>query len=131
MDYCLVLPIPAKTLITAPARTSIRLPKGEIQELRIDFPTGCAGLAHVRLFDLGKQIYPSNLGGYYRGDGVVFLIRDRYPLVEYVQEVRLEGYNEDDTYSHTVTVGMTVLPSEKERGVGSLADILRSRFGFS
>ena len=129
MDYVFVLTIPASTLITAPVSTSLRIPEGEIQELRLDFPTGCAGLAHVRLLDLTKQIYPSNLGGYYRGDGVVFLIRDRYTLREAIQEVKLEGYNEDDTYDHTITVGMTVAGRELASEKSGLTDRLRNAFG--
>lgn len=131
MDYVFVLTIPANTLITAPVSTSLRIPQGEIVELRLDFPTGSAGLANVRLFATALQIYPSNLGGYYRGDGVVYLIRDRYPLKEVLQEVKLEGYNEDDTYSHTITVGLTVIPRELARRPSGLADSLRERFGFA
>ena len=131
MDYVFVLPIPATTAITSPVTRSLRIPKGDITEVRVIFPVGCADLAHVRIFALDKQIYPSNLGSYYQGDGVFFLIRDRYPLSEFVQEVKVEGYNEDDTYQHTVTVGITVIPSEKARGAGGLADVLRERFGFS
>jgi len=131
VDYVFVLPIPANTAITSPVTTSLRIPKGDITEIRVVFPTGCANLAHVRIFALERQIYPSNLGGYYQGDGVFFLIRDRYPLPEFVQEVKVEGYNEDDTYQHTITVGMTVIASEKARGVSSLGDVLRERFGFT
>jgi len=131
VDYSLILTIPANTPLTAPVATRARVPRGVITEIRLDFPSGCAGFAYVRLFALDKQIYPSNLGAYYRGDGIVYLISDHYPLTEYVQEVRLEGYNLDDTYPHTVTLGLTVAPTEARKSATGMLEQLKQTFGLS
>lgn len=109
MDYVLDLSAPADTAQNAPVSTELRLPRGEISQVRVFLPPGCAGLVGARFLIEQKQVYPSNPRGWYTGDGTSLVINDLLNLPEDYQTLRCEVYNDDDTFSHRVTFGVTVM----------------------
>ena len=110
MDYVVNLTVPAITAKASAVFEELRIPHGEINQVRVFFPPGCASLVHGRILVDDAQVYPSNLGSWYMGDGLSLVINDQLFLREAHQTVRFEGYNEDDTYQHVITFGLTVLP---------------------
>jgi len=119
MFYVMPLLIPANTDITAPVEEELTLTYGVIQRVEIEFPPGCAGLAHVKISYHEFDLYPSNPGHYFSGDGFTVAFDDSFPVTEVPHAVKIIGYNEDDTFDHTVTVRISVRLPEL-----SLMDIL-------
>jgi hypothetical protein len=114
VDYLIDIAVPSLTLEEAPEWRELRIPRGEINQVRVFFPPGCAGLVHGRiLLDL-QQIYPSNPSGWYGGDGVSLVVNDLLFLPNDFQTMRFEAYNDDDTFPHQVTFGVTVMADIQE-----------------
>ena len=108
MFYVLPLTIPADTPETDPIEEELALTYGVIQRVEIEFPPGCAGLAHIKILYHEFYLYPSNPGTYFSGDGFTIAFDDVFPVTEVPHMVKVVGYNEDDTFSHTVTVRINV-----------------------
>jgi len=112
MLYTVELPIPANTDKLNPVRQTIKVWRGVINRIRITFPTGCVGLAHIRILHGGHQIAPVNEGSWFSGDGGGPDYQEFIPLQKEINELTIEGYNEDDTYPHKPIVEISVLPYE-------------------
>jgi len=113
MDYHISLTAPSGTAQASALRSTLSVPRGEIRRVRIWFPPGCAGLAYARVLIDEHQVYPSNLAAWYSGDGLLISFDDSLSLNQHTQTMALEVYNNDDTYPHTVSVGVTVWPEIK------------------
>ena len=109
------LEISANTSEGAPRELPVFLKHGVITRVNIVFPPGCAGLAHLQVFDNGHQVWPENEGGSFRGDSEVVTFQCYYPLLYEPFGLRLVGWNEDDSYPHTPMVRFEVLPEELVR----------------
>lgn len=111
MRYQVSLLIPASTLITTPVTESLLLPFGVLDEVEVYFPWGCAGLAHVRIIQDERQLYPTSPGQWFAGNDILIEFPCQYDLREAWNSFRVEGYNEDDFYSHTPVISFVVLPA--------------------
>jgi hypothetical protein len=114
MDYLVDVVVPSLTTWDAPEVRELRVPCGEVNQVRVFFPPGCAGLVHARILVDMQQMYPSNPGAWYSGDGVSLVINDLLFLPAAFQVVRFECYNDDDTFGHQVTLGVTVMADIQE-----------------
>jgi len=112
MFYDFSLTIPANTPQSSPQRQRIKLTQGVIHKVEIQFPSGCAGLVHVLIRDLEQQVWPTNRDGSFASDNYVISFIEFYELKEPPYEFELEGWNEDDTFDHTITFRFGVLPRE-------------------
>lgn len=112
MIYETAITIPANTSRTNPQRTDIKLTAGILSRLNVQFPPGCVGLAHISIWWQSHQLYPTNPDADISADDYTVDFEVYFPLdtAPYVLSVR--GYNEDDTYDHTITVRFGVLPDE-------------------
>ena len=120
MDYFISLPLPPLTPIAVPINYHIPVHAGVLALLEIEFPSRCAGLAHVWVTRGTLQIAPFNPGGTYSGDGRVISINLNLSIDDEPFSLDVWGYNDDDTFSHTPTVRVNV----KENGPGSMAAAL-------
>lgn len=111
MLYDFAFTIPANTTKDAPARLDARVIRGTIHRLEVQFPSGCAGLVHVVIRRFGRQLWPSNTEGSFASDGHAISCDVSYDIVEQPTLLELVGYNDDDSYDHTVTVrfGLSVV----------------------
>lgn len=112
MFYEYPLTIPAKTLEVAPVTADLGLVKGLISYVEISFPPGCAGLAKVQIKHKLRQVWPTNQDGYFCDDDYRIHFVEDYPLPETPYTLSLVGWNDDDTYPHTVIFrfGLSPLP---------------------
>lgn len=123
MFYTISLPLPANTLKTAPVEVEARLTYGIIHQVEIEFPAGCAGLAHVAIDRFEHQVWPTNPDGSFASDDWVVTFDDRFELLDRPYIITLRGWNEDDTYDHTPIVRLGILLPEnfpeyrKEAGI--------------
>jgi hypothetical protein len=96
--------IPANTAAVNAVRVSITLMPGVIKRVEIQYPTGCAGLAHTRIYRKNVQLWPSNPGGDFAGDGYIIGFNEVYLLDSEPYVFVLEMWNLDDTYQHEIRV---------------------------
>ena len=108
MSYFVELAIPANTPDTAPAVQEISLAPGVIRTVEILHPTGCVGLAGVRFKSASTQLWPLNPGGWYIGNGSPIVFHPNLAIVKNGVLVEAQGYNDDDTFAHAVTVMIDV-----------------------
>lgn len=86
---------------------------GILTDLIISFPAGCHGLVHVHIDESIHQIFPTNSEEDYVLDDIDMKIPDEYELLPDTRKIYLRGYNEDDTYPHTIDICFTVKPFER------------------
>ena len=118
MYYETTITIPADTLKSAPTEVELRVTQGIIHRIELEFPRGCAALAHVALYYHEHQFSPTNPDGDYASDGYVIPINDLLPLDSAPYTIEIRGWNDDDSYSHTIRVRMGILRPE-QLGLGT------------
>lgn len=92
------------TFQASPKKTTLKLTKGLVYKLEVDFPSGSAGLMGVAIFDGGLQVWPSNVGQWFTGDNTKLSFEDVYLKEAAPFLFTIWTYNEDDTYNHLVIV---------------------------
>ena len=108
--------IPPQTFPEAESREEMSLTYGEIDEIQIVFPAGCAGLAGIRFFHDTRQILPFNEDAYIFSDAEVIRIPLGFEIHAEPYTVEVRGVNMDDIYSHTVFVRIVMnLPSGERK----------------
>ena len=63
------------------------------------------------------QIVPWNPGGYVKGDDDRVIWDDHYVLDDEPLVLRLFTWNLDDTYPHTITYRINVMPLDQAEGI--------------
>lgn len=111
MYYDFTLTIPANTLERSPEMDAVKLGYGIIHRVEIQFPSRCAGLAHVQVKEALHQAWPTNPDGNFSSDGYTISFRDHYRLTREPYILTLSGWNEDDSYPHTITFRFGLLPA--------------------
>ena len=103
---------------------NIKAAKGIIHKIELVFPAGCAGLVHIQLFTGGHPIAPSTFGQTYSAENEIILIPEFTELRSDFNTITISGWNEDDTYDHTIRVRIYVLPKEVLLPAGATEGIL-------
>ena len=103
---------------------NIKAAKGIIHKIELVFPSGCFGLVHVQLFQGGHPIAPSTFRQTYASDNEVILIPEFTELRSELNTITITGWNEDDTYDHTIRFRIYVLPKEVLLPAGATEGIL-------
>lgn len=104
--------------------SKLKATKGVIHKIEIVFPSGCVGLVHVQIFIGGHPIAPSNESQTYSGDNDVIEIPEFTELLSDENVLTFKGWNEDDTYDHTVLFRIFVLAKKFLLPVGATEGIL-------
>ena len=89
---------------------TLKLCYGVIHKLDILFPAGCAGLVLCSVHSALHQIWPSNTDEYFSSDDEVISFREHRPLLTEPYSLELWHFNTDDTYNHSITVRIGILP---------------------
>lgn len=110
MFYEFALTIPASTLVTAPLEDTVEISTGRIVGVEIQFPRGCVTLVHVRVRRESHPLWPSNTDGDIAGEGANIRFIDDYALDQPPFHLTLVGWNDDDTFPHTIRFRFNVLP---------------------
>lgn len=113
MFYVFPITIPAGTLESDPKIEEISLASGEIHQVEIGFPWGCAGLAHVVIYRHEHQMWPTNSGTSFAWNDYnhIFEEAEENPGQEEYWSIR--GWNEDTRHDHTVQVRIGIIPVSK------------------
>jgi len=109
---------------TSDANTALRHPKtnplevrrgirpGMVKGIDITFPPGCAGLVGVQVYHREHILAPSDKGEWVHGDNRTAHWETGWPIVGAGNYIGIVVYNNDDTYEHTISVGMSHVPLE-------------------
>lgn len=119
------LEIPANTAETAKATLDAPLAPGTVARVDVQFPRGCVGLAHVQIWRREHQIFPTNLDGNIAAEGMVVSWPEDYDVDDEPFALELRGWNEDDSYAHTVTFRFALLPLGMKEEARASAGLLR------
>jgi len=103
MQFQKALRIEADQDVTDPERYDLKVTAGIVEQLAVEFPAGCAGLAHLRILRGGYQVWPVEIGEWFTSDDHVVVIPCHYAMMDHPLQFRLEGYNEDETNYHVIT----------------------------
>ena len=99
----------------------IKLDKGLIKKLIVQIPAGHAGLTHFALYRGDSQVWPKNPNQKFVGDNITLTFDDEwYPILQPPYSLFFRGWNEDDTYDHTVYIYIQLITREQfltSRGV--------------
>jgi hypothetical protein len=104
----------------------LEMTAGKITRVMVQFPAGHLGLTHLIILDGLHQLWPSNEGeDFSTSDETITWLED-YDLTEPPYTLTAWGWNEDDTYDHTITVRIELEPANVET---SLADQIKQLLG--
>jgi len=96
--------IPANIPESDPVTSEITLSVGVMMSLRVYFPPGAAGLAHVQVWLQDYQLLPWERGEWATGDDLSVVDNSRRVIYEKPTTLKVVGWNEDTQYNHNVYV---------------------------
>ncbi len=125
MIYSYAFAIPANTPQGSPETYDLKLTHGIIHRVEVEFPPGCAGLAHLVVERYGSQLWPTNPDGDLASDDYAIAWDEDYELTEAPYSVKLRGWNDDDTYAHTITLRVALASVSPMDALTEMRYILR------
>lgn len=99
---------------------NLEMTSGIVHDVILDFPAGCLYLVKIRIMRGVMSIFPRNQGAFYAFENYQLRIGDFWILEPREKLLKLEGYNLDDTYAHTIRVALQITHPEvyfAERGI--------------
>lgn len=96
----------------SPKWTRLKVTKGLVYQVEIEFPPGPLGLLHVSIFDAGHQVWPSNPDFDFHGDNGMIVFPDTYLKMVEPYEFMARTWNEDDTYQHQIHIRIGMASNE-------------------
>jgi hypothetical protein len=114
--------IPANTLEAGALEEYLQLTRGTIREIHVGFPPGPAGLVHLQVRDHGWQIVPWTPLQSLAWDNYVFVLPCDYELDIEPFDLTIRAWNLDDSYAHTVFVGIAL--EERHHLVASMLSLV-------
>lgn len=104
MIYAWDITTEANTGEEAALRTPLKITKGLIYRVEIEFPPGPLGYCYVQIFDGGYQVWPSNRGEAFHGDNGYITFEETYLKAAEPFELTAVTWNIDDTWPHTIHI---------------------------
>ena len=120
--------IPKNTLKASPTEEILKIANGIITKIMVRPRPGHVGLAHLVIRHHEHQIAPSTEGMDFHGDTFPIDWEEYYESYQPPFELKLEAWNDDDTYPHTFDVFVAVLPRKAVLAL-SIVDAIKGIFG--
>lgn len=105
------LTIPANTSKLSPVTATIDVILGTITLVSVQFPPGVNALAHLKINWSLYQLFPSNQSADFSTGGETIAWDENIAIDHEPAQLTLEGWNEDTTYDHTITVRVVMQPA--------------------
>jgi len=109
MLYSKEIRIPANTSKNDPLGVILDVVEGTVKRVWVRWYWGSGNLCGCRLVRGGSQVWPTSLTEWFLSSPYPLTFEEAYPVTDEPLEINIEAYNLDDTYSHTVWVGVLVL----------------------
>jgi len=113
MFYHYSITVPAGTLAAAPLKTIIPLSPGEIHQVEIGFPWGCAGLVHVQVYRAEHMMWPTNPGDSFAWNDYNVVFTEAENSFGETEEWSVRSWNLDSRHDHTIIVRIGIIPTSK------------------
>ena len=120
--------IPKNTLRDNPTIVILKIALGIITKIMVRPRPGHAALAHLVILHHEHQIAPSTENMDLHGDAPAIDWEEYYESYQPPYELKLKGWNSDDTYSHTFDVMVAILPRKAILAL-AIVDAIKSVFG--
>jgi len=98
---------------TNPLKVRKGIRPGKIVGIHIYFPPGCAGLVGVQIYHRETILCPTDSGEWVVGDDVLWPWKIEWPIYGAGNYIGIRVYNDDDTYEHTIGIGLDHIPLEE------------------
>lgn len=129
MFYSVEVTVPANTPATSPVLREVLLTPGVVQQVDVQFPSGCVGLVRTLCRRGTHQVWPSNEGASFVGNNQTISWQDDYELEAAPFVLRLFAWNLDDTYEHTIIWRLSVrnftLDAQRQIALARFAEALQ------
>jgi len=102
--------IPKNTLEASATEVMLPIAHGIISKIMVRPRPGHAALAHCVILSHEHQIAPSSGSMEFHGDTFPIDWEEYYEVYQPPYELKIKGWNEDDTYEHTFDIFVAVLP---------------------
>ena len=122
--------IPKNTLKVSPTTVLMPIAHGIITKLMVRPRPGHAALAHLVILHHEHQIAPSIQDMDFAGDTFPIDWEEYYESYQPAYELKLKGWNDDDTYEHTFDVFVAVLP-RKAIIATAISDVIKDLFSLN
>lgn len=132
LNYEFTFTVPSNTSKKNPYERFCKVSAGIVHLVEVYFPRGCAGLVHVKIFDDGHQIWPSNPEDDFNGDDTTISFNEYYKVVRGKTKFRVIAWNEDEIFDHTITVRFAILKEEEVNPwlvLSDLRNVFKTVFG--
>jgi len=120
--------IPKNKPAAAPTIVILKIALGIITKIMVRPRPGHAALAHLVIKHHEHQIAPSTESMDFSGDTFPIDWEEYYESYQPPYELKLIGWNEDDTYPHTFDVFVAVLPRKAVLAL-AIVDAIKGIFG--
>ena len=120
--------IPKNTTQASPTIKVLTIAHGIITKIMVRPRPGHAALAHLVILHREHQIAPSTEGMDLHGDAFPIDWEEYYESYHEPYELKLKGWNEDDTYPHTFDVYVAILPRKAILAL-AVVDAIKGAFG--
>lgn len=124
MLYVKDVAVPANTSKQNWQRTELIVWKGVIHHIEVETRAGHRWLARLQVFHGGHVIMPTNEDGFISGDGDTVGGKFFIELEKETNQINIMTWNLDDTYAHTFTIRMQVLPKWALMPVGAYEGVI-------
>ena len=119
--------IPKSTASTSPIIEMLGIAHGIISKIMVRPRPGHHALAHCVILHHEHQIAPSTEGMDLHGDSPPIDWEEYYESYQPPYELKIKGWNDDDTYEHTFDIYVAVLP-RKAILATAIVDAIKSFF---
>ena len=121
--------IPKNTTYSGATEVNLKIAHGIITKIMVRPRPGHAALAHLIILHHEHQIAPSTENMDLHGDAPPIDWEEYYESYQPPYELKLKGWNEDDTYPHTFDVYVAILPRKAILAL-AIVDAIKGAFGF-
>ena len=112
MIYEFAITVPKSRAESNPVVEELKITHGVIHRVDVQFPVGCAGLAHCKIYHQESQKWPSNTQGSFASDGYPIIFDENYEVKDEPYFLKAKCWNDDDTYQHIITIRLGVLDNK-------------------
>ena len=123
--YLFAQTIPANTSKNKPIEKELILDYGLINGIILTIPAGVYGLAGLRLFKGTAQFFPANIGIWVTGDNMSLSYTTGLEMYEPPYEIKVQYYNEDTNYDHTLTLQFLYNTNIVSRPIKTMNDLMQ------
>jgi len=120
--------IPKSTSKANPTEVIFTMAHGIITKFMVRPRPGHAALAHLVILHYDHQIAPSTEGMSFSGDAFPIDWEEYYEFYQRPYQLKLQGWNTDDTYPHAFDVFVAILPRKAILAL-AVVDAIKSVFG--